>query len=191
MLGFKLKNVNKRSPFSELWETSNALWANATGVNFHNFSKDIDSPIAETRDGRLLKSLAVFMTDFHEDAHILESPIWVWNQALTCFSEAIKTVCCPGFWSRNCWPYLHFVELVSCFSKIIWVELKTRLTINLTLVALNMLLGNAKYTFLFFVIHQHWISVLRLPGSNPAFSKGRQLVSFRFEYRLPAPEHRN
>ena len=30
-----------------------------------------------------------------------------------------------------------------------------------------------------------------LMGSNPAFSKGRQLVSFRFEYRLPVPEHRN
>ena len=30
-----------------------------------------------------------------------------------------------------------------------------------------------------------------LIGSNPAFSRGRQLVSFRFEYRLPVPEHRN
>ena len=30
-----------------------------------------------------------------------------------------------------------------------------------------------------------------LMGSNPAFSRGRQLVSFRFEYRLPVPEHRN
>ena len=30
-----------------------------------------------------------------------------------------------------------------------------------------------------------------LMGSNPAFSRGRQLVSFRFEYRLPLPEHRN
>ena len=29
------------------------------------------------------------------------------------------------------------------------------------------------------------------PGSNPAFSRGSQLVSFRFEYRLPVPEHRN
>ena len=29
------------------------------------------------------------------------------------------------------------------------------------------------------------------PGSNPAFSRGTQLVSFRFEYRLPVPEHRN
>ena len=29
------------------------------------------------------------------------------------------------------------------------------------------------------------------PGSNPAFSRGTQLVSFRFEYRLPMPEHRN
>ena len=28
-------------------------------------------------------------------------------------------------------------------------------------------------------------------GSNPAFSRGRQLVSFRFEYRLPVPELRN
>ena len=28
-------------------------------------------------------------------------------------------------------------------------------------------------------------------GSNPAFSRGTQLVSFRFEYRLPVPEHRN
>ena len=28
-------------------------------------------------------------------------------------------------------------------------------------------------------------------GSNPAFSRGTQLVSFRFEYRLPEPEHRN
>ena len=27
--------------------------------------------------------------------------------------------------------------------------------------------------------------------SNPAFSRGKQLVSFRFEYRLPVPEHRN
>ena len=30
-----------------------------------------------------------------------------------------------------------------------------------------------------------------LMGSNPASSRGRQLVSFRFEYRLPVPEHRN
>ena len=29
------------------------------------------------------------------------------------------------------------------------------------------------------------------PGSNPAFSRGTQLVSFRFEYRMPVPEHRN
>ena len=28
-------------------------------------------------------------------------------------------------------------------------------------------------------------------SSNPAFSRGRQLVSFRFEYRLPVPVHRN
>ena len=30
-----------------------------------------------------------------------------------------------------------------------------------------------------------------IPGSNPAFSRGTQLVSFRFEYRLAVPEHRN
>ena len=30
-----------------------------------------------------------------------------------------------------------------------------------------------------------------LMGSNPAFCSGRQLVSFRFEYRLLVPEHRN
>ena len=30
-----------------------------------------------------------------------------------------------------------------------------------------------------------------LMGSNPALSRGRQLVSFRFEYRLPVPEHQN
>ena len=30
-----------------------------------------------------------------------------------------------------------------------------------------------------------------LMGSNPAFSRGRQLVSFRFEFRLPVPENRN
>ena len=30
-----------------------------------------------------------------------------------------------------------------------------------------------------------------LMGSNPAFSRGKQLVSFRFEYRLPVPGHRN
>ena len=30
-----------------------------------------------------------------------------------------------------------------------------------------------------------------IPGSNPAFSRGTQLVSLRFEYRLPVPEHRN
>ena len=30
-----------------------------------------------------------------------------------------------------------------------------------------------------------------LMGSNPAFSRGRQLVFFGFEYRLPVPEHRN
>ena len=29
------------------------------------------------------------------------------------------------------------------------------------------------------------------PGSNPAFCRGTQLVSFRFDYRLPVPEHRN
>ena len=29
------------------------------------------------------------------------------------------------------------------------------------------------------------------PGSNLAFCRGTQLVSFRFEYRLPVPEHRN
>ena len=28
-------------------------------------------------------------------------------------------------------------------------------------------------------------------GSNPAFSRGTHLVSFRFYYRLPVPEHRN
>ena len=28
-------------------------------------------------------------------------------------------------------------------------------------------------------------------SSNPAFSRGTQLVSFWFEYRLPVPEHRN
>ena len=28
------------------------------------------------------------------------------------------------------------------------------------------------------------------PGSNPAFSRGTKLVSFRFEYCLPVPEHR-
>ena len=33
--------------------------------------------------------------------------------------------------------------------------------------------------------------VSETPGSNPAFSSGRQLVSFRFEYRLPVPEHWN
>ena len=30
-----------------------------------------------------------------------------------------------------------------------------------------------------------------IPGSNPAFSRGTQLVSFRFEYRLLVPERRN
>ena len=30
-----------------------------------------------------------------------------------------------------------------------------------------------------------------VPGSNPAFRRGTQLVSFRFEYRLPVPAHRN
>ena len=30
-----------------------------------------------------------------------------------------------------------------------------------------------------------------IPCSNPAFSRGTQLVSFRFEYCLPVPEHRN
>ena len=30
-----------------------------------------------------------------------------------------------------------------------------------------------------------------LMGSNPALSRGRQLVSFWFEYRLPVPEHQN
>ena len=30
-----------------------------------------------------------------------------------------------------------------------------------------------------------------VPGSNPAFSRGTQLVSFRFDYHLPVPEHRN
>ena len=30
-----------------------------------------------------------------------------------------------------------------------------------------------------------------IPGLNLAFSRGTQLVSFRFEYRLPVPEHRN
>ena len=33
--------------------------------------------------------------------------------------------------------------------------------------------------------------VCDFPASNPAFSRGRQLVSFRYEYRLPVPEHRN
>ena len=33
--------------------------------------------------------------------------------------------------------------------------------------------------------------VSEIPGSNPAFSRGTQLVSFRLEYRLPVPEHRN
>ena len=34
------------------------------------------------------------------------------------------------------------------------------------------------------------IGLHRPSGSNPAFSRGRQLVSFRFENRLPGPEHR-
>ena len=29
------------------------------------------------------------------------------------------------------------------------------------------------------------------PGSNPAFSRGTQLVFVRFEYRLPVPEHQS
>ena len=33
--------------------------------------------------------------------------------------------------------------------------------------------------------------VFGTPGGNPAFSRGTQPVSFRFEYRLPVPEHRN
>ena len=33
--------------------------------------------------------------------------------------------------------------------------------------------------------------VFGIPGSNPALSRGKQLVSFQFEYRLPVPEHRN
>ena len=28
-------------------------------------------------------------------------------------------------------------------------------------------------------------------GLNPALSRGRELVSFKFEYRLPVPEHWN
>ena len=36
-----------------------------------------------------------------------------------------------------------------------------------------------------------WIGFWDPLGSNPAFSRGRQLVSFRFENRLPVPEHRN
>ena len=30
-----------------------------------------------------------------------------------------------------------------------------------------------------------------LMDSNPAFSRGRQFISFRFEYRSAVPEHRN
>ena len=33
--------------------------------------------------------------------------------------------------------------------------------------------------------------VSEILGSNPAFSRGRQFVSLRFQYRLPIPEHRN
>ena len=33
--------------------------------------------------------------------------------------------------------------------------------------------------------------VSETPGSNPALSRGRQLVSFRFENPLPVPDHRN
>ena len=37
-----------------------------------------------------------------------------------------------------------------------------------------------------------WVGIQSdFPASNPAFSRGRQLVCFRFENRLPAPEHRN
>ena len=32
---------------------------------------------------------------------------------------------------------------------------------------------------------------IEYPFNWPAFSRGRQLVSFRFEYRLPVPEHRS
>ena len=35
------------------------------------------------------------------------------------------------------------------------------------------------------------ILVSGTPGSNTAFSRGTQLVSFRFEYRLPVPQHRH
>ena len=34
-------------------------------------------------------------------------------------------------------------------------------------------------------------SVPETLGSNPVYSRGRQLVSFRFENRLPVPEHQN
>ena len=40
-------------------------------------------------------------------------------------------------------------------------------------------------------IHSAGDLVSETLGSNHAFSNGRQLVSFRFEYRLPVPENRN
>ena len=36
----------------------------------------------------------------------------------------------------------------------------------------------------------YWILGSRDPGPNPACRRWRQLVSFRFENRLPVPEHR-
>ena len=36
-----------------------------------------------------------------------------------------------------------------------------------------------------------WRFGSRDPGSNPAFSRGRQRISFQLKNRLPVPEHRN
>ena len=43
-------------------------------------------------------------------------------------------------------------------------------------------INNKKYVCMYVCMHT---------CMNPAFSRGRQFVSFRFEYHLPVPEHRN
>ena len=51
---------------------------------------------------------------------------------------------------------------------------------------------NFRYVLVFVSAHSVCrISVPETLGSNPAFSRGGQLVSFRLENHLPVPDHRN
>ena len=70
-----------------------------------------------------------------------------------------------------------------------WAECSLIIGTGCRVQVFSLILGNS--AGLSASIHSLGDLVSGVPGSNPTFSRGTQLVSFRFEYRLPVPEHRN